>query len=475
MIRILFLLHRYLGIAVGLLMVMWCVSGVVMMYVSYPALDRAARLKHLAPIDWSGCCKISAALSADTDRVGQSQIEMLAGRPVLNLGNGSKHSLVDLVTGSAVDGVSAEQAAAVAARFTAGNSSAAPRLLGLIKEDQWTVAGAFDADRPLYRFSLGDDSHTELYVSSVTGQAVQITTAHERFWNWLGAVPHWLYFTELRRHPSIWSRVVIFTSLIGCFLAGLGIAIGLLQLARQPAGRWSPYSGFNLWHHMAGLVFGVLALSWVASGLLSMNPWGWLEAAGAQPEIARLRGGPGPKVAQIDAALQRLAGTRPSDVVSMEMAAFGGRLYFIAGTAAGERRRVDALGAAAPLDSADLIFVAGALAGSGPSIEPRLITQADSYYFSHHRDAVSLPVYRLVSPGSGTRYYLDAVSGALIAKMDRNARAYRWLHEGLHRMDFTAPLRARPQWDMLMLCLMSGVTLLCMTGAYLGFRRLTRG
>ena len=30
MIRWLFLLHRYLGIAVSLLMAMWCVSGVVM-------------------------------------------------------------------------------------------------------------------------------------------------------------------------------------------------------------------------------------------------------------------------------------------------------------------------------------------------------------------------------------------------------------------------------------------------------------
>src|SRR5271155_4934332 len=45
--RALFLLHRYLGIAVGALMVTWCVSGVVMMYVSYPALEEGTRLKAL--------------------------------------------------------------------------------------------------------------------------------------------------------------------------------------------------------------------------------------------------------------------------------------------------------------------------------------------------------------------------------------------------------------------------------------------
>jgi hypothetical protein len=59
----------------------------------------------------------------------------------------------------------------------------------------------------------------------------------------------------------------------------------------------------------------------------------------------------------------------------------------------------------------------------------------------------------------------------LVAKMDRDARGYRWLHEGLHRMDFTAALRGRPQWDVLTLLLMSGVTVLCVSGAYLGFRR----
>jgi hypothetical protein len=80
MIRLLFLVHRYLGIAIGALMVMWCLSGVVMMYVSYPVLDENLRLKNLVPIQWSECCKISDALIADATPVGDSQVEMLAGR-----------------------------------------------------------------------------------------------------------------------------------------------------------------------------------------------------------------------------------------------------------------------------------------------------------------------------------------------------------------------------------------------------------
>jgi len=471
--RLLLLVHRYLGIAVGLLMVMWCLSGVVMMYHSYPALGESARLKHLAPLEWRECCKISETFLTKTTPAGHAAIEMLAGRPVLYLDPKVAPRPVDLLTGSFIDGISGEQAATVARSF-AGQAHGAPRLLGLIGGDQWTVAGDLNADRPLFHFALDDVSGTELYVSSITGRAVQITTARERFWNWLGAVPHWLYFSELRRNAWAWSQVVIYASLLGCFLAGIGIYLGWRQLAAQPAGRWSPYQGFNLWHHAAGLIFGILTLSWVLSGLLSMNPWGWLEGSGTQSENTKLRGAPEPSLARIGAALQAFANGAASDAVSLQVAPLNGEIYFIASTAEGERRRFDAAAAAAPLSSDDLKFLAGVLTGAGAPITPQLMSYEDNLYFSHHRDVVALPVYRMILPGSGTRYYVDPVTGMLVAKLDANARAYRWLHEGLHRLDFTASLRGRPQWDVLMLVLLSGVTFVCVTGAYLGFRRLTR-
>jgi uncharacterized iron-regulated membrane protein len=473
MMRLLLLAHRYLGIAVGLLMVMWCLSGVVMMYHGYPALRERARLEHLAPLAWRECCKISETLLKKTTPAGHAAIEMLAGRPVLHLDPKVDPRPVDLLTGSFIDGISVEQAAAVARSF-AGHAHGAPRLLGLIGGDQWTVAGDLNADRPLFQYAIDDEARTELYVSSVTGKAVQITTARDRFWNWLGAVPHWLYFSELRRNAWAWSQVVIYASLLGCFLAGIGIYLGWRQLAAQPAGRWSPYQGFNLWHHAAGLIFGILTLSWVLSGLLSMNPWGWLESSGAQSENTKLRGAPEPALARIGAALQAFANGAASDAVSLQVAPFHGEIYFIATTAEGERRRFDAAAAAAPLSRDDLKFLAGVLTGAGAPISPQLMSYEDNLYFSHHRDVVALPVYRMILPGSGTRYYVDPVAGMLVAKLDANARAYRWLHEGLHRLDFTASLRGRPQWDVLMLVLLSGVTVVCVTGAYLGFRRLTR-
>ena len=45
--RTLVVLHRYLGMAVGLLMLMWFGSGIVMMYVGYPELAEQDRLPGL--------------------------------------------------------------------------------------------------------------------------------------------------------------------------------------------------------------------------------------------------------------------------------------------------------------------------------------------------------------------------------------------------------------------------------------------
>jgi hypothetical protein len=466
----LFLLHRYLGIAVGALMVMWCVSGVVMMYVSYPALDESVRLKNLTPIDWSGCCRLPDGLVAGSSPIGNARIEMLARRPALLVGDRTRTRLIDGITGDAIDRVSPEQAAAVAEVFAAGTSTAAPSF-ALIDHDQWTVSGDFDADRPLYRFHLGDKARTDLYVSSTTGQAVQITTASERFWNGLGSVPHWLYFTELRHRASLWSQFVIYTSLIGCFLTAIGLYIGVRQVAAQPAGRWSPYRGFNWWHHIAGLAFGMFTLSWVFSGLVSMNPWGWLEGAGAQPERAQLRGA-APSGTQFMGALQSFARVRPSGVVSLQIAPLDGQLFFIATAASGLRRRLDAGAASAPLNKVDLAYIAATLRGAGESMAASLINEEDNYYFSHHREVHRLPVYRVtLRDESATRYYVDPVSGMLIVKIDRAGQRYRWWHEGLHRIDFTAALRGRPRWDVVMLLLISGVTFVCLTGAYLGYRR----
>ncbi len=75
--RWIFILHRWAGIVLCLPMLMWCLSGMVMMYVSYPLLPQAERMAGLTPLDWRGCCHLPSAMPAHLG------IGMLHGRPVL--------------------------------------------------------------------------------------------------------------------------------------------------------------------------------------------------------------------------------------------------------------------------------------------------------------------------------------------------------------------------------------------------------
>ena len=88
---------------------------------------------------------------------------------------------------------------------------------------------------------------------------------------------------------------------------------------------------------------------------------------------------------------------------------------------------------------------------------------------------MALPVYRVVlSDAEHTRYYIDPASGALVARIDGARRGYRWLFEGLHRIDFAPWLRARPVWDVLVIALLLGGIAVTGTGAYLALLRIKR-
>lgn len=474
MMRWLILLHRYLGIAIGWLVVLWCLSGVVMMYVGFPDVTTAERVRLLPTLDLDRCCTVDPLFGGIG--VDGAHVEMLGDEPVMRVTDDfGRVWTLGLADGRFIDAFDEAAIHAAAASLAVSLPGASPRYLGTVDRDQWTVSAEFDRHRPLHLFALDDPDGTLWYLSSTTGELVQASTRTERFWNWLGSVPHWLYPTVLRQNGPLWINVVIATSLVGLFLTAIGIYIGIAQLKRRRSGRWSPYRGLALWHHWLGLAFGVLTLTWLGSGLLSVNPWGLLAPSGARAERENLRG----VVLDVD-VLRRWAATLaqrkpPAGTVRLELAPFAGRIGVIAHDADGRTTRLDAETLApAPLETAELERAAARLVPGIPVASAGLVTTEDAYYFSHHRQR-PLPVYRVVlADEAGTRYYIDPTSGRLLLKVDAAQRGYRWLFEGLHRFDFTAALRTRPLWDVLMILLLAGVTGVGATGTWMGVRYLRR-
>jgi hypothetical protein len=141
----------------------------------------------------------------------------------------------------------------------------------LIEYDQWTVAGEYDYDRPLFRYDLDDDAGTEVYVSSRSGKVVLTTTRSARLANYFGSIPHWIYPAPLRHHAQAWRALLWWLSLLGTSGAAIGVIIGVLKLGVAIRDKVWPYRDLQAWHHALGLIFAPLILAWILSGFLSLG------------------------------------------------------------------------------------------------------------------------------------------------------------------------------------------------------------
>lgn len=452
--RLILALHRYLAIAVGLLLTVWCLTGVVMMYAPYPQLTPEERRAGLAPLDLSRCCRVESLGIAAEARVERFSLTMSAGAPVLRLNTDQGGAQVfNLANGQAMGPARAGQAATVAAEFLSrrGQMRAAGTPV-LIDSDVWT---ARLEGGPFWRVPFAGGAL--VHVRQSTGEVVQESTRAERLWNRVGAIPHWLSLIALRQNAGLWVATIAITALVGVFLIGGGVGGALLRLRREGS---APEPVFEYVRCLAGLAFGLLALIWAVSGLMTLRP----APASTTPAIdgARLLAGTPPtwdRVRPMLAAAPRLG--IPPWVAELSEAPFSGAA-FMAARSPGQSKRFDARG---ELFGPDLMQLSALLSDRrGPGLASLIqLSREDSYYFGRHTP-IRLPVWRAVMRDpQATRLYIDQTTGVLLRQVGPDERARRWWVQGPHRMDFVLGLRRRPFWDVIMLLMLAGVAI---TGAW---------
>ena len=154
----------------------------------------------------------------------QLRLNTFDGRPVYRFRTGRGETLVYADTGERQGNVSTEMMRRIASAWT-GQSASVAKVEAIEEVDQWTVQGALRNLRPLWKYSWPNGE--QLYISQSSGEVVQYTTTASRIEAYLGPIPHWLYFTPLRKHQSQWSAFVIGVSGAGTVAAILGVVIGL--------------------------------------------------------------------------------------------------------------------------------------------------------------------------------------------------------------------------------------------------------
>lgn len=461
----LIVVHRYVGVALGVIMTLWCLSGFVMMYQGYPETTREERLAGLERLILP---ETLPSLPIDpTANASSLRIEMVNGAPVIRIGGGRDGGgAFDLATGQVSSALDEAGVRRLAATHAAGNAiSGDIARLDRIDNDQWVVSGA--RLQPLWRAEFSDPGNTLIYINASNAQVVQDANAGERLVAWLGAIPHWLYPLVLRENQPLWFGVVCWLSAIGCFLVITGIVIGVVRL-RGKSGKWWPYKR-PMWmlHHIFGTFAGLLVLTWTFSGLLTMQPWGLLES---EPTFDRAEVSSSMTWEEARAILDaQRAAPAIANAVSLRGAPFLGQPYLIATARDGSETRI---GREGPTPLTETEIAAGLAARGGALAAGKLerLDQEDEFYYGHKRE-VQFPVWRLSLPDTDqTRIYFNGSTGEPRV-VDATAQRYRWWENGLHSLDFSF-LRARPLWDIVTLILLSAVTFACATGAWLSFTRI---
>jgi hypothetical protein len=491
----LILIHRYLGIVLSLLFVMWFVSGIGMIYSrAMPRLTPELRLERLPALNLAQVklTPAEAAERAGMDEPGRAVLFTVDDRPAYRFGG----TTVFADTGETPGQVDEAKAITIASRFLKLPENQV-HYAGLVTEaDQWTIG--LRRQLPLHKLTVDDDARTELYIAPRSGDISMMTTRGSRMLAWVATIPHWLYFTSLRTNDALWRQVVLWTSGMGSILAIVGIIVGVMQLRRSRPR--IPYSGWMRWHHITGLVFGVLTLTWVFSGMLSMEPWGWASAEGLSIDRQAFTGGP-LELSQfpaIDAAswssivpeerlkeiefvrvqgdphytarLSAEPGSTPvSSRINQEYGIMGrteANTLLIAANPFQVRRD--------PFSTESLMSRLKSEVPDVPIVEQEMLSEYDSYYYSRDM-AAPLPVLRVkFDDPDQTWVYLDPMRGQQVAQIHRLDRVERWIYNGFHSLDF-AFWYYSPVWTPGVIVLSLGGIASSAIGLIVGFKRVIRG
>jgi hypothetical protein len=473
------LCHRWTGAGFCLLFSWWFISGIFMMYWDYPEVKIEDRLARALPLDPD---RVQLSPEQAWARLkmkrppDQVRLTMFDGRPAYWFRVNRAQAAVFADNGQTQTEFPADLNLRTAAAWT-GQPARAAKSETMTAVDQWTVGGIYQTYEPITKYSWPDGQ--QVYIPEVTGQVIQYTTRASRLGAWLGAIPHWLYFTPLRQNGRLWSRIVIWLSGIATVVAMLGLFAGLSMYSPSKRYRVAglatsvPFTGAKRLHTILGLFFGFLACTWAFSGMLSMEPFP-LTVAGEDSRIPEALSGDPFRFEPFAAKHPRealLQAARDLKVKEMELISLGGESVYLATEDPRHSRVIPVERGPQPeFDRARLLKLVTEASQPAGLAEARFLAQYDAHYLDRHNQ-LPLPVLRVrIKDGQNSTFYIDPRNARIVGSYSSGRWPERWLYHGLHSVNFPWLYNYRPAWDLVVLILMIGGASLSITSVIIGWK-----
>jgi len=523
--RLLFEVHRWVGIVLALFMSLWFFSGLLIMYAEPTPPSRAQQLEHADSLNpdpnwlsageaWERSAAQRKELVSKQAANGQdaNREQRASDKKSVDAGGNKSHSggesqivearllrqadeplwLIEDGKGqrfalSAVDGTlhqtSPEQALKIAENWVnrdIDDDGASVTYVETIEKP--AILRNQEALRPFHRFAVDDIAGSELLISARTGEVVHASTRIQRGFYWAG---NWLHLFrplelaglgESRVSVQTWTAfAAVVASLTGLIIGWLRWRPGLFGKKTYSEGRVHPYRHFWFkWHFWGGLIGGALVLTWGLSGFLNNNPWQLFSPANpSKEELIHYVGGEDLSLARSwqPASLVGVDG----DVVELGWWRLGDEAVQLAYTRDGRRLPQTSAGTVPRFSDTLIQAAVHRMVGDVAVAKQTILQEYDNYYYLRfHRDAADrpLPVVLVeLADAVGTHVYIDPQDGRLLAKQDRSRRVFRWLYSALHHWDF-GWLYQRPLWDGWMLTWVSLGLILSFSAVVIGWKRL---
>ncbi len=226
--------HRWLGIGIIVMFLVWTLSGVVLMYYGHPQITTGERLLRLAPIDFSTATVTPAQAAAKAGiKPTRVRLSMYAGRPVYRLTRNSigNWSTVYADTGEVLPRMGREQALKWMKQFAPEYASTMTYDAYLESPDEFTRIPTLAGFLPLHRIAMNDPAGHEYYISEKSNDIVQQTDRRGRILAISGYVLHNLFFFRQR---TWWTPLLDFIAWTAMLMAMTGIVLGIWRVALKP-------------------------------------------------------------------------------------------------------------------------------------------------------------------------------------------------------------------------------------------------
>ena len=453
--------HKITGTAIAVFFVMWFITGIVLIYHPYPKVSEKLLYSKKETLP-SSLPDLSSVLDRTDGKMKSLSLKQYQGQTLFSIDK------APVVTFSVVEQVAKHWINAPIERVDT-----------LKEREQWVLFTKYDKELPIYKFYFGDDEKHELFISGRTAEVLQMTTAKERFWAWIGAIPHKFYVPCIRRDVETWQNTIAIVSGI-CLVAALsGWILGLclwIKRYRKKHVWGNPYKKrWYHWHFSFGLAFGIFLIAWAISGIFAMQrvPQWLVPMEGVYSFKSSRLWGKG--ILPLDAYqldYRKLKETYP-ELKEVEWCRYADIPAYRIITGEDELL-IDASGdEVRPLLIPEQTIVKGLknIHGEETDMKVSLLNEFDNYYLSR-RVSLDLPVYKIeVEDANGSLYYVNPETG-YIRYLNNNKIVRKWLFNGIHYLDVDW-LVARPWlWYTCIWVLCGGCLVVCISGLVLGIRML---